>query len=159
MEYTYLLFWNSFWTIAPVIGIGLFDRIAGEQKDELLRANWCVPYQMILSLWPSPNFIALVGKGGGSGLECSSFTWLTAFIRWDYHFLAPRKYGLFLVEVGCYILYHTVCLLLANSSFRWIWGCVVRVLHCTPILLVIFSFTDTFVTDDGDCCRHGCQPL
>ncbi|RDB22204.1 putative phospholipid-transporting ATPase C24B11.12c [Hypsizygus marmoreus] len=26
-EYTYLLFWNSFWTIAPVIGIGLFDRI------------------------------------------------------------------------------------------------------------------------------------
>ncbi|KAJ3576886.1 hypothetical protein NP233_g123 [Leucocoprinus birnbaumii] len=26
-EYTYLLFWNSFWTIAPVIGIGLFDRV------------------------------------------------------------------------------------------------------------------------------------
>lgn len=28
-EYTYLLFWNSFWTIAPVIGIGLFDRLVG----------------------------------------------------------------------------------------------------------------------------------
>ncbi|KAK7034698.1 hypothetical protein VNI00_012105 [Paramarasmius palmivorus] len=26
-EYTYLLFWNSFWTIAPVIAIGIFDRI------------------------------------------------------------------------------------------------------------------------------------
>ncbi|KAH7921381.1 phospholipid-translocating P-type ATPase [Leucogyrophana mollusca] len=26
-DYTYLLFWNSFWTIAPVLGIGLFDRI------------------------------------------------------------------------------------------------------------------------------------
>ncbi|KAG0701783.1 hypothetical protein DFH29DRAFT_1079916 [Suillus ampliporus] len=26
-EYVYLLFWNSFWTIAPVLGIGLFDRI------------------------------------------------------------------------------------------------------------------------------------
>lgn len=26
-EYTYLLFWNSFWTLAPVIAIGLFDRI------------------------------------------------------------------------------------------------------------------------------------
>ncbi|KAF9449587.1 phospholipid-translocating P-type ATPase [Macrolepiota fuliginosa MF-IS2] len=25
-EYTYLLFWNSFWTIAPVIAIGIFDR-------------------------------------------------------------------------------------------------------------------------------------
>jgi len=29
-EYTYLLFWNSFWTLAPVIGIGLFDRVTGD---------------------------------------------------------------------------------------------------------------------------------
>ena len=29
LEYTYLLFWNSFWTIAPVIAIGIFDRIVG----------------------------------------------------------------------------------------------------------------------------------
>lgn len=28
-EYTYLIFWNSFWTIAPVIAIGLFDRFVG----------------------------------------------------------------------------------------------------------------------------------
>lgn len=27
MDYTYILFWNSVWTIAPVIGIGLFDRV------------------------------------------------------------------------------------------------------------------------------------
>ncbi|KII88208.1 hypothetical protein PLICRDRAFT_175835 [Plicaturopsis crispa FD-325 SS-3] len=26
-DYTYLLFWNSFWTIAPVIAMGLFDRM------------------------------------------------------------------------------------------------------------------------------------
>jgi len=26
-DYTYILFWNSLWTILPVIGIGLFDRI------------------------------------------------------------------------------------------------------------------------------------
>ncbi|KAG7448365.1 phospholipid-translocating P-type ATPase [Guyanagaster necrorhizus] len=26
-EYTYLLFWNSFWTLAPVIAIGIFDRL------------------------------------------------------------------------------------------------------------------------------------
>ncbi|KAJ7029355.1 phospholipid-translocating ATPase [Mycena alexandri] len=26
-EYTYLLWWNSFWTIAPVIALGLFDRL------------------------------------------------------------------------------------------------------------------------------------
>jgi len=30
IEYTYLLFWNSFWTVAPVIGIGLFDRLADD---------------------------------------------------------------------------------------------------------------------------------
>ncbi|KAK7694056.1 hypothetical protein QCA50_003632 [Cerrena zonata] len=29
-EYTYLLFWNSFWTILPVIGIGLFDRVVDD---------------------------------------------------------------------------------------------------------------------------------
>lgn len=28
-EYIYILFWNSIWTIAPVIGIGLFDRFLG----------------------------------------------------------------------------------------------------------------------------------
>lgn len=28
-EYTFILWWNSFWTIAPVIAIGLFDRIVG----------------------------------------------------------------------------------------------------------------------------------
>ncbi len=28
-EYTYLIFWNSFWTLLPVIAIGLFDRIVG----------------------------------------------------------------------------------------------------------------------------------
>jgi hypothetical protein len=28
-EYTFLLWWNSFWTVAPAIAIGLFDRIVG----------------------------------------------------------------------------------------------------------------------------------
>ncbi|KZV71607.1 phospholipid-translocating ATPase [Peniophora sp. CONT] len=30
-DYTFLLFWNSFWTIAPVIGIGIFDRLIDER--------------------------------------------------------------------------------------------------------------------------------
>ena len=29
-EYTYLLFWNSFWTIAPVVVMGIFDRPVGK---------------------------------------------------------------------------------------------------------------------------------
>lgn len=28
-EYTYLLFWNVFWSLAPVIAIGIFDRNIG----------------------------------------------------------------------------------------------------------------------------------
>ena len=28
-EYTYLLFWNVFWSLAPVIAIGIFDRVIG----------------------------------------------------------------------------------------------------------------------------------
>uniref|UniRef100_A0A0W0FFE3 Phospholipid-transporting ATPase n=1 Tax=Moniliophthora roreri TaxID=221103 RepID=A0A0W0FFE3_MONRR len=56
-EYTYLLFWNSFWTIAPVIAIGIFDRIADSHVlmdlPELYRfgregryfgMKWFVPY-------------------------------------------------------------------------------------------------------------------
>ena len=29
VEYTYLLFWNSIFTVLPVVAIGLFDRIVG----------------------------------------------------------------------------------------------------------------------------------
>ena len=29
-EYTYLIFWNVFWSLAPVIAIGLFDRNIGK---------------------------------------------------------------------------------------------------------------------------------
>ncbi|KAK7455126.1 hypothetical protein VKT23_010997 [Stygiomarasmius scandens] len=29
-EYTYLIFWNAFWTLCPVIAIGIFDRIVDD---------------------------------------------------------------------------------------------------------------------------------
>lgn len=29
IEYTYLLLWNVFWTLCPVIAIGVFDRFIG----------------------------------------------------------------------------------------------------------------------------------
>lgn len=31
-EYTYLLFWNIFWTLLPVIALGLFDRDIGQSQ-------------------------------------------------------------------------------------------------------------------------------
>jgi phospholipid-translocating ATPase len=36
-DYTYLLFWNSFWTLCPVIAIGVFDRIVGKCNPALKR--------------------------------------------------------------------------------------------------------------------------
>lgn len=35
-EYTYLLWWNSFFTIAPVIAIGIFDRHAGKSCGQFV---------------------------------------------------------------------------------------------------------------------------
>lgn len=40
-EYTYLLLWNVFWSIAPVIAIGIFDRDIGE---------CCFPVLFVLTL-------------------------------------------------------------------------------------------------------------
>jgi hypothetical protein len=34
-EYTYLLFWNIFWTLLPVIALGLFDRDIGKSQDSV----------------------------------------------------------------------------------------------------------------------------
>ena len=35
-DYNYILFWNSLWTVAPVIGLGLFDRFLGESGSFLV---------------------------------------------------------------------------------------------------------------------------
>jgi len=43
-EYTYILWWNSFWTIAPVIAIGLFDRIVG---------MWSLRYRSYFDAYPN----------------------------------------------------------------------------------------------------------
>jgi hypothetical protein len=37
-DYIYVLFWNSIWTLAPVVGIGLFDRFLGAQSMLTLTA-------------------------------------------------------------------------------------------------------------------------
>ncbi len=59
-EYTYLLFWNSFWTLCPVIAIGLFDRIVGSytafsvsgvELTKLCRRSCIDGTPRVVSLW------------------------------------------------------------------------------------------------------------
>jgi phospholipid-translocating ATPase len=35
-----VIFWNSFWTLCPVIAIGLFDRIVGTYTAMLISDAW-----------------------------------------------------------------------------------------------------------------------
>jgi hypothetical protein len=64
-EYTYLLWWNAFWTLAPVIAIGLFDRIVGacRLKSTWEETDWNdMIIQMMMFLWRSPYCIDSDGK-------------------------------------------------------------------------------------------------
>lgn len=65
-DYTYLIFWNSFWTLCPVIAIGLFDRIVGSYTafsasgvvtHELCRRSCidCTP--RVVSLWTGRKMV------------------------------------------------------------------------------------------------------
>lgn len=65
-EYTYLLFWNSFWTIAPVLGIGLFDRIVGTWLWPAYGAICLMCLQMLMFLWPFLSCTDMVANGRGS---------------------------------------------------------------------------------------------
>ena len=67
-EYTYLLFWNSFWTIAPVLGIGLFDRIVGTWFWLLMAFVFIrlTRFQMPMFLWPSLSCTDMVANEHGS---------------------------------------------------------------------------------------------
>jgi hypothetical protein len=63
-EYTYLLFWNSFWTLAPVIGIGLFDRIVGMCITTLsLFVLGCLPCSLFQDADVLMNFPELYRHG------------------------------------------------------------------------------------------------
>lgn len=58
-EYTYLLFWNSFWTIAPVIALGVFDRMIGEYLPShfVPALSNCMSLKTITLLCKCRNFI------------------------------------------------------------------------------------------------------
>ena len=39
-DYIYILFWNSLWTLLPVLGIGIFDRILGQCPLLFVTHSW-----------------------------------------------------------------------------------------------------------------------
>lgn len=92
-DYTYLLFWNSFWTIAPVIGIGLFDRVVGKSltmssplSNNLTRCRFKrahgVPWTLSLWTWRAIFWNQVVrclyvGWNIPGGFFCSTRCYLT----------------------------------------------------------------------------------
>ncbi|KAG6836177.1 hypothetical protein H0H93_010616 [Arthromyces matolae] len=90
-EYTYLIFWNSFWTIAPVIAIGVFDRIVDAHVlmdvPELYRygregkwfgLKWFSVY-MLDALLQTMVFAAVIVANLFNGLNTNVWTWWVFF--------------------------------------------------------------------------------
>ncbi|KAF7301327.1 Phospholipid-transporting ATPase [Mycena indigotica] len=66
--YVYVLFWNSLWTVLPVVAIGVFDRFLGQENT-------------LTPSWRSPNSIILVARAiGSTSAHSSSMCW-TVHIR------------------------------------------------------------------------------
>jgi phospholipid-translocating ATPase len=68
-EYTYLLFWNVFWSLAPVIAIGIFDRNIGTLYGTSIRKTLLTldPDDDILMAIPELYRYGREGRWFGSG--------------------------------------------------------------------------------------------
>ncbi|KAG2138285.1 hypothetical protein DEU56DRAFT_886925 [Suillus clintonianus] len=101
-EYTYLLFWNSFWTIAPVLGIGLFDRIV--DADVLMAFPELYRYGRERTWFSMKSFIIYMLDGVVQSVSIYfiiTYTYLTTTTRTD-------GYGIALYEYSTTMVFATV---------------------------------------------------
>lgn len=78
-----------------------------------------------------------------------------ACIRCAYY-LFVMEICLQLDTVGCYILHRTICILLADGPFRWIWCGAIRILNGTlcPLSQGVHILMIYMIADNGDRSRH-----
>lgn len=130
-EYTFLLWWNSFWTIAPVIAIGLFDRIVGMWSSP---CNSCVeihanpPDDDILMALPE------LYRYGREGYWFSMKLFL-AYMLDGVMQVRSKTYPLSILPVltlftvGDHLLPHLVRLLCTHFPIGWLRRLSIRVFH------------------------------
>ncbi|GAA5841978.1 hypothetical protein JCM11251_001433 [Rhodosporidiobolus azoricus] len=134
-EYTYLLFWNVFWTLVPVIFIGIFDRSVGEK---------------VLMAVPELYEVGRRGKLFGiyrfsiymlDGVYQSAIIYF--FIFYSYDTTTARSDG---YDVGMYefsTIMAVAAVIAANfynglNTFSWNWWVLAGVL-IGPILIVLYT--------------------
>jgi phospholipid-translocating ATPase len=87
MDYTYILFWNSVWTIAPVIGIGLFDRVLGTSQHPQttdMRADTRIDSHILMEL---PEVYHYGRRGAWFGLTSFFMYMLDGVVQVSFYIL------------------------------------------------------------------------
>jgi len=153
-DYVYILLWNSIWTIAPVIGIGLFDRFLGTF------CSWHCSITM-LSLLDS-HVLMQVPEIYHYGREG---TWFGMRLFFVYMFDGlvqvssfTRNESWLLTSVVCdNILLDLLYLRLRHLKGWWFWYRTNRVLNRKCVFLCTFcrSLLNTII-DDGYLGSYGC---
>lgn len=159
-DYVYILLWNSIWTIAPVIGIGLFDRFLGMCSFSWHSSVW------LLSLFSDSHVLMQVPEIYHYGREG---TWFGMRLFFIYMFDGLVQVSLssrqnenahwLLNFVVCYdIFLHLLYVYISHLKGRWFWYRTNRVLNREWIFPCIFWCSlSNMVIDDGYLSRYGCQ--
>lgn len=156
-DYVYILLWNSIWTIAPVIGIGLFDRFLGTF------CSWRCSITM-LSLLDShvlvqvPEIYHYGRKGTWFGMRLFFVYMFDGLVQVS-SFTRNQSVHWLLTSVVCdNILLDLLYLHLRHLKGWWFWYRTNRVLNRKCVFLCTFcpSLLTTII-DDGYLSSYGCQ--
>ena len=79
--YIYLLFWNSFWTFAPVIAIGIFDRVVGMSNYSIWVDVVLIAFLDADVLMALPELYSFGRKGHWFGLKWFTIYMLDAVVQ------------------------------------------------------------------------------
>lgn len=148
-DYTYLLFWNSFWTIAPVLGIGLFDRIV--DADILMAFPELYRYGREQTWFTMKSFCGYMLDGVVQSVPLYflvTYAYFTTTARSDGYDIALDEYSTTMVfasvTVAC--LYNG---LNTNVWTAWVFGAVFIGIVLLWLLTVVYNSISPgwFVTD------------
>lgn len=148
-DYTYLIFWNSFWTIAPVLGIGLFDRIV--DADILMAFPELYRYGRERTWFTMKSFVVYMMDGILQSVPLYfiiTYTYFTTTARSDGYDIALYEYSTTMVFASVI----TACLyngLNTNVWTAWVFFAVFIGIALLWLFTVVYNSISPgwFVTD------------